>query len=90
MCTLELFERPRLRDWRTTHMLCRTLRGLQVDHRYVKHRAFRHDHGALNDVLEFPDIARPIVEFQNSHYFLGDALDRLALSLCEALHEMFD
>jgi hypothetical protein len=49
-----------------------------------------HDYSALDDILQFSDIARPIVAFQSFHYFVGDAIDRLALPLRKLSNEMFD
>ena len=44
----------------------------------IQHRARRHDHGALDYVLQLPDITRPVIASQILHHFFGNALDRLS------------
>ena len=60
MRTLDVLECPCLCDGRGSHILCHKLCRLQVYRPYVKDRARGHDHSALDDILQFPDIARPI------------------------------
>src|SRR5271155_4315299 len=51
--------------------------------------AARKDHRALDEILQFPDITRPIVAFQSLHHLVGNALDRLSLSSGELFNEVF-
>src|SRR6058998_3604169 len=37
-----------------------------------------HDHGPLDDVLQLPDVARPVVRLQQLRRLLGEAADPLA------------
>src|SRR5216683_167437 len=47
------------------------------------------DDGPLNDVLQFADIARPTVRFEQVERLLLDLFDLLSGSLRSALHEIF-
>ena len=47
-----------------------------------------HDHRALNEVLQFANIPRPIMVLDRFHYVLGDAVDGFALPLGELSNEM--
>jgi hypothetical protein len=72
-------------NWRRTPILCPTL-----PHRQAKHRARCHNHGTLNDILQFSDIARPIMTFQNLHHLIRDAMNRFALALGKLTNEVLD
>jgi hypothetical protein len=72
-------------NWRMTPILCPTLRRRQA-----KHGARCHDNCALDDILQFSDIARPIMTFQILHHFFRDAIDQLAVSPGEFSNEVLD
>ena len=36
---------------------------------------------ALDDILQFPDIARPVMVFERTHHVFGNSVDRLTLLL---------
>src|SRR5262249_12059899 len=46
------------------------------------------DHGTLDDVGQFPDIAWPVVQHEELHCLWGQALDRLMHLVTEALQEV--
>ena len=46
------------------------------------------DDAALDDVLEFADVAGPAVEFQDGHALVGDAADADAVLAGKAGHEL--
>src|SRR5258705_5532148 len=49
--------------------------GPQFTQGWAKGRTVREDHGALNDVLKLPDIARPRVRLQHCHHFVRNYID---------------
>ena len=49
----------------------------------------RHDDAALDDILQLPDISRPVVLFQREHQFLRDLIDCFALLFGKPTDEMF-
>src|SRR5258708_38361375 len=71
---------------------CRWLVALdhafELSRRDAQVRTQRHDHGALNEVLQLPDIARPIVALEDFHRVIGDMVDHLALAFGELLNEV--
>jgi len=46
------------------------------------------DHGALDDVLQFADVAGPMVGLKNRHASVGNAADAYAVLAGEAGHEL--
>ena len=50
-------------------------------------RAFADDHGTLDDILEFPDIAGPVIANQRLHRFREDGIDHPVVALTELLDE---
>jgi hypothetical protein len=60
-------------NWRG-HATCQVLRRLPA-----QDRATRHDAPALDDILQFSDITRPVMAFESRHYLIGDSVDHLAL-----------
>ena len=60
---LSVGKRP---NWRKISILCPMFRRQQV-----QRRARRHDHGAFDGILQFSNIARPIMTNQNLHHLMG-------------------
>jgi hypothetical protein len=50
--------------------------------------ASRHDDAALDDILQFSDITRPVMVFQSRHHVIGDSVDHLALPFGERLNKV--
>jgi hypothetical protein len=48
-----------------------------------------HDNSAFNDILQFPDVPRPVMTRQGRHYFFGNPIDGLALLPCKHFDEVF-
>src|SRR6185436_4909880 len=60
-------------DWRIFTYL-----GPEFVYRGAQDRSVRHDHRALNVVLQLADIPRPMVELEAFHYFIGNVVYILA------------
>jgi hypothetical protein len=48
----------------------------------------RKDDGALHQVLQLPDVARPGIPLEGSHGFRRNRVDLLSQAVAELLHEM--
>jgi hypothetical protein len=66
---------------------CRQLLGQVLD---ADQAVMAEDEGALDDVLELTNIARPVVSHEQRQGFGLDTLDRPALQAIEAADEMLD
>src|ERR1700727_2593318 len=58
-----------------------------IDPKYVVRAQ---DHRSLNDVLEFADIARPIVCFEEVERMFINAFECLACLMCISMEEIFE
>jgi len=75
------------RRWKTGRYSfggCQKLRGLPT-----QLRAGRHDDPALDDILQLPDITRPIVVFQSCHHIPRNRRDYFALLSSKLADKVF-
>jgi hypothetical protein len=54
----------------------------------VQHSAGGHNNRPFDEILQFANITRPKIVFENLHYFVWDMIDRLALALGELSNEI--
>src|SRR6202453_2119438 len=63
-------------------------RRAQVTARDIEYRAFGEDHGTLDNILKFADIARPRIPDQRRHAVRCNRIDGLAHAPAELLHKV--
>ena len=56
----------------------------------IQHRTFRNDDRALDYILEFSNIARPVIPDQSLHRFRKDGVNHAIVPPAELLHEVPD
>ena len=72
---------------RTDHRHHRTARECN---RRLQHSPLRDNHRPLNYILQFADIAGPMIVFESFYYIVGNVVDYFALLLRERSNEVRD
>ena len=54
----------------------------------TQHRPWRHDYGPLDEILQFPNIARPHVSADDLHDVVGNHIDYFVHSSSEGSNEV--